>query len=71
MESTITGTVKVSPQEVQEYYKEIPEDSLPVIPTEVEIAQLLVELPISKISEDFAKDQLMELKRRILKGESF
>lgn len=71
MESTITGTVKVSPQEVQEYYKEIPEDSLPVIPTEVEIAQLLVELPISKISEDFAKDQLLELKRRILKGESF
>ena len=71
MESTITGTVKVSPQEVQEYYKEIPEDSLPVIPTEVEIAQLLVELPISKISEDFAKDQLLDLKRRILKGESF
>jgi len=71
MEATITGTVKVSPQEVQEYYKQIPEDSLPVIPTEVEVAQLLVELPISKISEDFAKEQLLELKRRILKGESF
>lgn len=71
MESIITGAARVSPQEVQTYYKEIDEDSLPVIPTEVEVAQLLIELPISKISEDFAQDQLSELKRRILKGESF
>jgi peptidyl-prolyl cis-trans isomerase SurA len=71
MESTITGNVRISPQEVSEFYKEIPEDSLPVIPTEVEVAQLLIELPISKISEDFAIDQLNDLKRRILKGESF
>lgn len=71
MESTITGNVRVSPQEVQDYYREIPEDSLPVIPTEVEVAQLLFELPLSKISEDFAQDQLNELRRRIIKGESF
>lgn len=71
MEGTITGNVRVSPQEVQTYYKEIPEDSLPVIPTEVEVAQLLIELPISKLSEDFAIEQLQDLKKRILKGESF
>jgi peptidyl-prolyl cis-trans isomerase SurA len=71
MEGTITGSVKISPQEVQEFYREIPEDSLPVIPTEVEVAQLLFELPISKVSEDFAVDQLNDLKRRIARGESF
>ncbi len=71
MQQKITGNIRISPKEVQEFYKRIPEDSLPVIPTEVEVAQLLVELPISQVSTDFAMDQLEQLRKRILKGESF
>jgi len=71
MQNQITGNVRVSPAEVKDYYKRIPEDSLPVIPTEVEVAQLLIELPISQESIDFAKGQLTELRNRILRGESF
>jgi peptidyl-prolyl cis-trans isomerase SurA len=71
MQQKITGTIRISPKEIQEYYKKIPEDSLPIIPTEVEVAQLLVELPISQISTDFAIEQLEQLKKRIQKGESF
>lgn len=71
MQQKITGNIRISPKEVQEFYKRIPEDSLPIIPTEVEVAQLLIELPISQVSTDFAMEQLEQLKKRIQKGESF
>jgi len=71
MQSKIVGNLKISPKEVQQYYDRIPEDSLPVINTEVEVAQLLVELPISSVAEEFAQQQLEGLRKRILKGESF
>ena len=71
MRSKITSPVKISPKEVQKFYDEIPADSLPIIPTEVEVAQLILELPVSKLAQDFAKEQLEDLRARILKGESF
>jgi peptidyl-prolyl cis-trans isomerase SurA len=71
MRSKITSPVKISPKEVQKYYDEIPQDSLPIIPTEVEVAQLILELPVSKLAQDFAKEQLQDLRNRVLKGESF
>jgi peptidyl-prolyl cis-trans isomerase SurA len=71
MRSKITSPVKISPKEVQKFYDEIPQDSLPIIPTEVEVAQLILELPVSKLAQDFAKEQLEDLRNRILKGESF
>ncbi len=71
MQSKIVGNLKISPKEVQQYYDRIPEDSLPIINSEVEVAQLLVELPISSVAEEFAQQQLEGLRKRILKGESF
>ncbi len=71
MRRTIVSNVKISPQEVKQFYDEIPQDSLPIIPTEVEVAQMYVEPPISAEAKDFAKEQLEAVRQRILKGESF
>lgn len=71
MRRTITANVKISPQDVKQYYDKIPQDSLPIIPTEVEVAQMFVEPPISNESKEFAKEQLESIRLRILKGESF
>ena len=71
MERTITANIKITPKEVSQYYEKIPQDSLPIIPAEVEVAQLLVEPPISEEAKEFAKSQLESLRKRILKGESF
>jgi peptidyl-prolyl cis-trans isomerase SurA len=71
MQSKITSGVRISPKEVQQFYDEIPNDSIPIVPTEVEVAQLLIELPISEIATDFTIGQLQDLRKRILKGESF
>ncbi len=71
MERTITSNIKITPKEVGQFYEKIPQDSLPIIPAEVEVAQLLVEPPISDEAKEFAKSQLESLRKRILKGESF
>lgn len=71
MENKITSNVKISPQEVRQYFEDIPKDSIPIIPSEVSIAQLIIEAPVSDIAKEFARTQLEGLRKRILKGESF
>lgn len=71
MENKITSSVKISPQEVKQFYNDIQKDSLPVIPAEVEVAQLLIEPPVSVEAKEFAREQLEMLRKRLLKGESF
>ncbi|MBM3399620.1 MAG: hypothetical protein FJY15_03530 [Bacteroidetes bacterium] len=71
MENKITSSVKISPQEVKQFYIDIQKDSLPIIPAEVEVAQLLIEPPVSAEAKDFAREQLQMLRMRIQAGESF
>ncbi len=71
MRNSLLKDVKISPQEVKNFYDLIPPDSLPIIPTEVEVAQLLVVPPLSLESKEFAREQLESVRRRIIKGESF
>lgn len=44
MREKITSTVKATPAEVRRYFKDIPEDSIPLIPEQVEV-QILVRQP--------------------------
>jgi peptidyl-prolyl cis-trans isomerase SurA len=71
MENKITSAVKISPQEVKQFYNDIQKDSLPVIPAEVEVAQLLIEPPVSPEAKEFAREQLQLLRTRLISGESF
>lgn len=70
MESKITANVKVTPKEVEEFYAEIPKDSLPFFSTELELAQIvLFPKPGNKEKQDVI-DQLKSFKDRIVKGTS-
>lgn len=71
MEQKITGSIKISPQEVAQFFDSIPKDSIPIIPAEVEVAQLIIDAPISQIAKDYARQQLEDIRERIVKGESF
>ncbi len=71
MEQQLKKDIKITPKEVRDYYKNIPEDSLPYISAEVEIATLTVKPKYSKESKEIAYEQLLELKQRIIEGESF
>ena len=67
----IIGDGTATPAEVRRYFKDIPKDSLPTIPTQVEI-QIISETP--RVTPDEVarvKAELMEYADRVYKGESF
>ena len=71
MQSTITENVKVTPVEVENVIKGLPLDSLPLIGTEVELAQIIINPKVSPKSEQEAIERLDQLRTRILNGSSF
>lgn len=71
MQFKITDDVEITPTEVQEFYNSFPTDSLPLINTEVELAQIVVYPAIDEEAEQEVVDRLTELKQRILDGRSF
>jgi peptidyl-prolyl cis-trans isomerase SurA len=71
MQQTVTADLKVTPQEVKSFYKNIPKDSMPIINTEFQLDQIIVN-PIVKEAEVLRiKDRLREFKERITNGENF
>lgn len=67
----IVGDYTATPAEVRRYFKNIPQDSLPTIPTQVEI-QIINETPYVTPEEvQRVKAELMEYADRVNKGESF
>jgi peptidyl-prolyl cis-trans isomerase SurA len=71
MQMTITETIEVTPKEVEDAVALIPLDSLPLIGTEVELAQIIIEPKVSPQAEQDAIDRLNQLRDRILGGSSF
>ena len=65
MEQSIKSEIKITPKEVRDFYNKLPEDSLPYISAEVEIASLVVKPKPSKDAIDFAKEEIALLKERI------
>ena len=66
----IVGDRKISPAEVRRYFKNIPSDSLPFIPMQVEV-QILTRAPEVKESEiDRVKNELLSYAQRVNSGES-
>lgn len=71
MQSTLTQDLKVTPAEVKDFFKKLPQDSLPYINSEVEIAQIMAKPKISDDERQKAIQKLKDLKERINKGEDF
>ncbi len=71
VQTKLVGDVTVTPAEIREYYKKIPQDSLPTIPGEVEVEIITVEPQYAQPDIDAIKERLRELTERVNKGESF
>lgn len=71
MRNTITENVNVTPLEVKNFFSKIPSDSLPIIPTEVIISQIVRLAPVTKAMKDELVERLNGFKKRIELGESF
>ncbi|MDO8998915.1 MAG: peptidylprolyl isomerase [Bacteroidota bacterium] len=69
MQGKITGDVKLTPAEVRKFYNSIPQDSLPLINSEVELQQIVKKPTFSAEAKLAAKEQLEEYRARVVKGE--
>lgn len=68
MRDKITESVKITPQEVKEYYDKIPKDSLAFYESELEISQIVVYPKPSRELELLAIDELSDFKRQVEAG---
>ncbi len=71
VQQQIIQDVQVTPSEIRSYFKSIPKDSIPLIKTEYVIRQIVKNPPISIEEKLRIKEKLLELRKRILNGESF
>lgn len=71
MQQHITSKVKVTPKEIRNYFTRIPADSLPYFSSEVELGQIVKKAQLSKQQKQETREQLEEIRKRILAGEDF
>ena len=68
MRAKLTEDVRVTPAEVRRYFRDMPEDSLPMVPTEVEV-EILVQHPrIPQTEIDRIKNELRGYAERVQNG---
>ncbi len=71
VQRTITENVKVTPTQVRRFYRDIPKDSLPVVPSEYEIGQIVKIPPVTPEAREKTIGALNTLRERVLDGEDF
>ncbi len=70
-QATIAQGITVTPEEVRKYYNSIPKDSLPLVPRKVQLSIITVEPPDMESSKAEVRQRLLDLRSRIINGESF
>jgi peptidyl-prolyl cis-trans isomerase SurA len=71
MQGKITENVKITPSEVKRFFNEIPKDSIPYMPTEVEVGQIVRLAKATKDEKSVIKQKLLDIKKRVETGEDF
>ena len=70
MKEHLVKDITVTPAEVRRYFKEMPEDSIPYVPTEVEV-QIIAQTPRVTTEEiNRVKDELRDYTDRVNRGET-
>jgi peptidyl-prolyl cis-trans isomerase SurA len=70
MQTKITADITVTPNEVKNYFENIPEDSIPFINAEVEVGQIVKKPAITAAAKKEAKDKILEIRNRIMEGKA-
>lgn len=70
MQQHIVEDIKVTPSQVHGYYQSMPKDSLPYVPTQVEVEEITREPKIPQAEIDRVKASLRDFTQRINSGET-
>lgn len=68
MQQKLVGDIKATPAEIRQYYQALPDDSIPMIPTQVEVQIITIAPPVPREEIDRVKDRLREFTERINAG---
>lgn len=71
MQQTITSDVTVTPSEIRDFYRRLPDEEIPFINSKIEISQITMYPPADEEAIFDVKQRLLDLRRRILDGEKF
>lgn len=71
MKEKIIGDIKLTPAQVRQYFNKLPQDSIPYIPTQVEVEIITREPKASNEEIERVKAELRSFTERINNGESF
>ncbi len=71
MMDKLTGSIKVTPSEVRQFFKDMPADSIPLVNEEIEYEQIVLYPTITEKEKLAVKAKLNELRERVLKGDKF
>lgn len=69
VQQKLIADVKVSPTEVRRFFEKMPKDSIPVLETEVEVAQIVMSPEPSEIAKEYAYETIKEIRDAIIAGE--
>jgi len=70
MQQKLMKDINVAPSEVERFYKKTPKDSMPIIPDQYVLRQIVIHPPANDARFE-AKEQLLSLRERIINGEKF
>ncbi len=70
MQKKIVGDIKLTPAEVRNYFSRLPQDSIPFVPTQVEVQIITREPKIKEEEIERVKKELRDFTDRINKGET-
>lgn len=71
VQNNLAMDIKITPEEVRRFYESVPADSLPLMPARVELSIIQINPPGMEESKLRTRQQLLDLRKRIVEGESF
>ncbi|WP_421918459.1 peptidylprolyl isomerase [Marinifilum sp.] len=71
MQAEITKDIHITPAEVRNFYSNINKDSLPIIPGEIEIQQIVSYPKVTDDEKDRIRNRLREFRERVINGDNF
>lgn len=71
MQTQLTSSIKVTPIEVKDAYDLLPDTEIPTMPTQVEVAQIVIKPNITNEQKDKIRAKLNSFRERVYNGEDF
>jgi len=69
MQMKLINSVTITPEEVKQFYNNIPQDSLPFLDSEVELGELVIKPEVNEEQKKIAKEKLEGIIEKINSGE--